>query len=1058
MVSRSYVFTTAVFLVLVPAAAAAAAALSVGPSGLGSLRSALIIARGELRRQPPEPNRCCCCSWKRNFEVEVTMDGERSDGGGGGGEPEVEDEFACPGMLRGSLASLHGSVERIFKVTFGIGQDDLAPGNNGQIWLKLRGSSNNVQAAKLFVKGVVNQEEQQELSYPKVLHCVFCGARGLFMDCLMKSTSAHIVVGSLGFLLISGLTEPVVRAYSLITDLVDRCEGTQSRRSETGDRGSGETLESRRAFKTLVEKLEDRHTLDLLVLPGSVKEILLDLVKESGLESSPKMAVTGGNELRDRWDKPSAITYTLPEASNTTGVRWVEGMTAGSADTGAPSAGARGRAEGAEHRLTHSPQEVGEEGQPEQRGALSTKEEDGFKREEEQGQQLSIGNKEFWLLLKFFTAMGYTEDVVKRVLARTGPKEASQILDLVQQEQDRSDKEQMAQDPKNKDAVTLRNPPCETEHREAEEGAAGVDKATSSNGEVVLEGASPGATGHTRSFEEGAEAMEEGHEEDFVLGVVKKAAASCGYTEHKVAKVYNMLPDRSTHQLLLELQREQNKETDAFRDGPREMDDVMLEIDGLRPGPPENNEKRDSDDEGWVQLPDLTAPVAGVDLFPRTDKQQPQMKPKQHRPSKSQTPHQAIAPEVKGPPVPFYPTSLDPPPNLQASKQYDQNIYWPNPSTSKPSQSTPSKVLNPKPHSSNSGKQALAPHPTVFLRNDLSPTRGRETGPSSSVTGEQRFLEGLQEKFDLKLTNPKTRDPKLREIIIDGSNVAMSHGLGHFFSCRGIALAVQHFWDRGHRRIIAFLPQWRQKSNVRNKEQHYLTELHKLGLLSYTPSREHEGKRISSYDDRFMLQHAQKTDGVIVTNDNLRDLSDETPVWRDIIKKRLLQYTFVGDHFMVPDDPLGRGGPHLDDFLRSEHRSPNPGHHSFAGVATPSPSVKTPRSQTEVLNFRDRALQGGGGGPDPASRGGRGTGRGRGHGRGWDVGQQHRQHGAAGPGAAGPGPAPRLERSPEETTRLRAELSHVFPGQDNMVTLVLQCHPNETDINVLSELILQQQD
>lgn len=33
-------------------------------------------------------------------------------------------------------------------------------------------------------------------------------------------------------------------------------------------------------------------------------------------------------------------------------------------------------------------------------------------------------------------------------------------------------------------------------------------------------------------------------------------------------------------------------------------------------------------------------------------------------------------------------------------------------------------------------------------------------------------------------------------------------------------------------------------------EQHYLTELQRLGLLSYTPSREVQGKRISSYDDR----------------------------------------------------------------------------------------------------------------------------------------------------------------------------------------------------------------
>lgn len=47
---------------------------------------------------------------------------------------------------------------------------------------------------QLFVKGVVNQEEQQEMSYPAALHCVFCGAKGLFMDCLIKTTSAHIMV------------------------------------------------------------------------------------------------------------------------------------------------------------------------------------------------------------------------------------------------------------------------------------------------------------------------------------------------------------------------------------------------------------------------------------------------------------------------------------------------------------------------------------------------------------------------------------------------------------------------------------------------------------------------------------------------------------------------------------------------------------------------------------------------------------------------------------------------------------------------------------------------
>lgn len=34
---------------------------------------------------------------------------------------------------------------------------------------------------------------------------------------------------------------------------------------------------------------------------------------------------------------------------------------------------------------------------------------------------------------------------------------------------------------------------------------------------------------------------------------------------------------------------------------------------------------------------------------------------------------------------------------------------------------------------------------------------------------------------------------------------------------------------------------------------------------------------------------------------------------------RLLQFTFVEDHFMIPDDPLGRNGPHLNDFLRKHN-------------------------------------------------------------------------------------------------------------------------------------------
>ncbi|CAI5671761.1 unnamed protein product [Oreochromis niloticus] len=999
------------------------------------------------------------------------MDDERSDGGGG--EAELEDEFACAGMLRGSLTSLHSTVERIFSVAFSIGADDLPHGSNGQIWLKLRGPSANVKAAKLFVKGVVNQEEQQEITYPGVLHCVFCGAKGLFMDSLIKSTSAHIVVGSPGFLLISGLMEPVVRAYSLITDLVERYEGTQSKRM--GDGGSGESLDSRRAFKTLVEKWEDRHILDLLVLPGSVKEILLDLVKESGLGSSPSSSLTDVNtearphgDSEDRSKIPSALKQTVPDPSSTT-ERWAEGMAACAGNDFANkdsffqafpmSAGTRGRAEGAEERPTHSPQEVGEEhlGQATASGE-----------EKEQELQLSMGNKEFWLLLKFFTAMGYTEEVVKRVLARTGPKEASQILDLVQQEQDRSDQEQrnrVLPNPKREDAVDLnqteKNRPCETEHREDGGETVGGGGAIRSDGETEEGREGEDATGDARHNQGkvNTDVMNKEQEEDFVLGVLKKAAASCGYPEQNVTKLYNLLPDGSTHQLLLQLQKEGVKEAEAFREGPREMDDVVLETGGskfqiipeLQPYKPPEEREFDGREKIRVSRIDGSVPIEGRDIWTNKPQESPvtlyNSQQKQNQPSKSQTPHHIVLPGVKGPPMPTYASSMEPQlTNFQSHKQQANINYLPNPSPTKQNH-----------HAHNNGsrhsfKQALqAPQPLFSGTKDSSPTRARDkrgfaSSPSVVVTGEQRFLESLQIPFELKLTD-KPGDSRLRTIIIDGSNVAMSHGLGHFFSCRGIALAVQHFWDRGHRQISALIPQWRQKNDPRIKEKHYLTELQQLGLLSYTPSREVQGKRISSYDDRMILQHAQKTAGVIVTNDNLRDLLDESPVWRDIIKKSLLQYTFVGDHFMVPDDPLGRGGPHLDDFLRSEHRSPNPGNHSFAGSASSFSSSKQPRSQTEVINFRDRTL---GGALDALGGGGRG--RGRGQGKGWDTGQKQKQYGAAGHGQGA-----RAERSPEETANLRDQLCQVFPNQDNMVTLVLQCHSAETDINVLSDLILEQQ-
>lgn len=188
--------------------------------------------------------------------------------------------------------------------------------------------------------------------------------------------------------------------------------------------------------------------------------------------------------------------------------------------------------------------------------------------------------------------------------------------------------------------------------------------------------------------------------------------------------------------------------------------------------------------------------------------------------------------------------------------------------------------------------------------------------PPSWMTGPSRTTPQLVEK--------KATDEELRPVVIDGSNVAMSHGNKEVFSCRGIQLAVNFFLDRGHNAVTVFVPSWRKEQarpDAPITDQHILIELEKQKLVVFTPSRHVGGKRVVCYDDRFIVKLAYEADGVIVSNDTYRDLQGEKPEWKKCIEERLLMYSFVNDKFMPPDDPLGRHGPSLDNFLR---RNPLP--------------------------------------------------------------------------------------------------------------------------------------
>lgn len=92
-------------------------------------------------------------------------------------------------------------------------------------------------------------------------------------------------------------------------------------------------------------------------------------------------------------------------------------------------------------------------------------------------------------------------------------------------------------------------------------------------------------------------------------------------------------------------------------------------------------------------------------------------------------------------------------------------------------------------------------------------------------------------------------------------------------------------------------------------EQHVLEELERQAVLVYTPSRKVNGKRVVCYDDRYIVKVAYACDGIIVSNDNYRDLQSENPEWKWFIEQRLLMFSFVNDRYVVTEGaPARRGG------------------------------------------------------------------------------------------------------------------------------------------------------
>ncbi|XP_023811743.1 NEDD4-binding protein 1 [Oryzias latipes] len=920
------------------------------------------------------------------------------------------DEFTVLEDKEEELKCAKPRVEQVFKVTFTIiGLLDTGQPHGSktlrQIWLQLRGNREDVSKAKEYIRGLCDPELRKEERYPVDMHCIFAGARGLFLDRLIRDTSAEVLMLEPGCLRLLGQAEPVVMAQSRVQQFVALF---QEKRSLPSDRES--TV--KRAFKSFVEERDDKYTMELLLLPSALKEELLGLAhcptstnacSMFSLALHPSMAEVEQDRSQSSTPVTELSNRILDTSFEEKAAVGGGGKPGGGIGFGAEAVlmnGARPshkrRSSESETRDTkrqyslerkeESPERTRERPRDrEGRGGSSCRSKTPsapltfsssssssstkantvsgpimLESSEAEGDEAEAVSPETNLrcLVNFFRTMGYQQEVVERVVKATGQTEDTfLVLEKIVEETKRCEnggKVRQLNSVHPTDASSSSSSSTVSRFREKELGRTLEDPGRSKeNIKPSLHGSNSNGLGHRRQCSGSETSTQQ------AITIKRSSSAQGGAGRYEVITI--------------------DDEDDVTRNTKTADSRTSRTMTVSR-----------LDSQSGSRIDYLARGGAGAsqrDYMSRCG---------------AQTLGGSLMVE-----------------NLTALRNTPQ---WLNTTTT----STQSSA---QPNNKGSAYQTISHVGFQGARNPPS-----NDPPAAPVTGLARFHQSLRTPFTLNLPNEQG-DPKLRHIIIDGSNVAMSHGLHRFFSCRGIALAVETFWKRGHREITVFVPQWRQKRDRFTTEQHFLNQLEDLRLLSFTPSREVCGQRISSHDDRFLLHLAEKTDGIIVTNDNLRDFVKTSDTWRKIIQERLLQFTFVEDHFMIPDDPLGKKGPHLDAFLRKDSRRP---------PATPPPlqppdfrpSAQQQPVYVQALHSAPRAATSLT--PHPTTH--------------WPQSGAPEWHPPR--RSPSPSPSPPPQRSPGETSELKRKLYDIFPDHKQRIDRILSDNPYMRDLNALSGLLL----
>lgn len=299
------------------------------------------------------------------------------------------------------------------------------------------------------MKGLCDPELQKEERYPVDMHCIFAGARGLFLDRLLRDTSAEVQVLEPGRLKLIGCAEAVVMAQSRVQQFVALFH---EKRSLPADR---EPL-VKRAFKTFVEDRADIYAMELLLLPSALKEELL------GLAQSPTQSIAIINLEQDRSQTSTPVTDLSNRILDTT----FEDKSAGTATTSDILTGLNGRPCN-KRRCSEN-----EQRDTKRQFSLERREEEQLEDRQQEPSQIravtpakaiqgavglnssEVANEgevvspetNLRCLVNFFRTMGYQQEVVEHVVRETGQTEDTfLLLERIVEETQRTQSTQGAQ-------------------------------------------------------------------------------------------------------------------------------------------------------------------------------------------------------------------------------------------------------------------------------------------------------------------------------------------------------------------------------------------------------------------------------------------------------------------------------------------------------------------------------------------------------------------------------------------------------------------------------------